>query len=65
MISVPLEPPKLTIKPLSSTILKLNWTKLKPEIARGIIVGYRVQWRRSKIDSYYNVQEVSEYLSDL
>ena len=43
--TVPIGAPVVTLIPTSSTSLKVEWTKLTPQQARGIIVKYRVIYR--------------------
>ncbi|XP_042222331.1 protogenin B-like isoform X2 [Homarus americanus] len=55
---VPMRAPSVRLTPISPTVVRITWSKLPPEQARGTIIGYKIYWRKLE-HHYYNVNEVS------
>lgn len=58
---VPIGIPKVNLIALSPTVLNVSWEELPPKIARGIIVGHRIHYRKHNQASY-NVEEFPSHI---
>uniref|UniRef100_T1IJK3 Uncharacterized protein n=1 Tax=Strigamia maritima TaxID=126957 RepID=T1IJK3_STRMM len=54
----PLAAPSVALTSSGSTTLHIYWDQLSSDLARGVIVMYKIQWRRRNFPSHY-IQEVS------
>ena len=46
VVSVPIAAPSFSVMPNGATSLRVEWDKLPPDKARGVITGYRVLYRQ-------------------
>lgn len=45
-VAVPLAAPSVTLRSLSMTSLYVIWKELPPSVARGVVVKYKLHWRK-------------------
>lgn len=60
---LPISAPTITVKSLTPTTLHVSWDPLSPENARGIVIGYRIHYRRHNQASY-SVIDAAENVKD-
>ncbi|XP_023225610.1 protogenin-like [Centruroides sculpturatus] len=60
---VPITAPSITVNSLTPTTLHVTWDQLSPENSRGVVISYRIHYRRHNQASY-SVIDVAENIKD-